>query len=250
MPSRNGEVHCAIFWDNICPVWTHKRASQIVFTAILLMFTLAGAGCDFNRWRYVGIVHSPMDVKQTIPVDCILTKDEQQIAWNQVIKEGTVNGSPAVMMGENDALNEQIQWKDMTIFFGTKQGTLFSVGEHNLYLRKGDRRYWIYWARMRGAGEMMSANVQERLQQAGIWESLERVEIDKPGEAAFHQLIAAKPTHFTRLTLDERSENYKKEQTLLQSHSGLTSLLQSYEQMHQREKALISHLCISDVPIE
>lgn len=167
-------------------------APFLVASAVALL----SSGC--MTFKQVGLSEAPLTPKERIPIACM----EDRGGRVAELVEGEIGGRPAVSVsgvriGYSPTLSEPMEIEGARVFAGEDcllrhDGAICDSG---LYVRRGDRRYFLYWANLYKEQQPLAPSSKalvDQLEKHKIVTRLRNLEMDDSTAAAFEQLSASR----------------------------------------------------------
>jgi hypothetical protein len=189
---------------------------------LLLLAALLSTGC--LNFKKVGLAKDPISVQEKVPLVCLDSNGRTGGGREALLTEGALQGRPAIAVdgvlniGFSYSFTEAASVDGQTVYVGQECLPRYDgvVCDRGLYVRRGDRRFFVYWA----AVEMTSdAAAQKAITDATPAEMLERPEVKR----LVTKLMALDLDDTTTKALAELSHarNVRKKWTAVKFFSGV-----------------------------
>jgi hypothetical protein len=163
--------------------------------ALVVAMTIPSIAC--MKWQKVGTTEAPMAPKEHVPLVCI----EDRSGRDAEIVEGAAHGAAAVSVNEvrtgwSPTLDQPITVDDMQIYAGQSCVMLGKpVCDSAIYVRRGDRRYFLYWGDQYESANDVVTSPQALVQQfekRGLIAAMRNLDVDDETAKQFVELSHAR----------------------------------------------------------
>ncbi len=179
---------------------------------LVLVPMLLASGC--LHFKKVGLADKPIQVKEQVPLVCLDANLKQGGGRQATLTEGTLEGRPAIAIdgaltiGFSYAFTDELQLDGETVYVGQECLPRYDgvVCDRGLYVRRGERRYFLYWAavemtdddaKQKAITDVSAQEMASRPEVQAFLAKLRKLDIDERTGKAMAALSQARHTRKT-----------------------------------------------------